>query len=69
VPVHGMLIWAVLSESDREDNGFLCFTNVTGGRISAPSGWGGLAFGLGCAPLGHNLVPYSKRRTAANHLR
>ncbi len=64
-----MLIPAVLSESDCGDNGCLSFTNVTGGRISAPSRWGGLAFGLGHMLLGHDLVPYSKQCTAANHLR
>ena len=69
VPLHGMLIPAILSESDRGDDGCLSFTNVTGGRILAPSGWGGLTFRLDCTPLGHDLVTYSKWRTAANHLR
>ncbi len=69
VLVHGMLIPAVLSESDCGDDGCVSITNVTGGRILAPSGWGGLAFGLGCMPLGHNLVPYSEQSTATNHLR
>jgi hypothetical protein len=40
VPVHGMLILAMLSESDRGDYGCLSVTNVTGGGILAPSGWG-----------------------------
>ncbi len=69
MPVRGMLILAVLSESDCGDDGCLYITNVTGGRNVAPRGWGGLDFGLDCAPLGHDLFPYSKQRTAANHLR
>jgi hypothetical protein len=69
VPVHGMLIPAVLSESDCGDDGCLSLTNVTGGRILALIRWGGLAFGLGRVPLGHNLVPYSERRTTTSHLR
>jgi hypothetical protein len=40
VPVHGMLIQAVLSESDCGDDGCLSLTNVTGGRILAPIRWG-----------------------------
>jgi hypothetical protein len=37
VPVHGMLIPAVLSESDRGDVGCRSLATVTGGRILAPS--------------------------------
>jgi hypothetical protein len=53
LPVHGMLIPAVLCDSDHSEVGFFSCAVVIVGRMLLFNKWGGFAFGLGCAPLGH----------------
>jgi hypothetical protein len=64
-PLQAMLMLSTVLNSVRGDGGFEVPDLMIGGRIG-----GGFAKGLGCTPLGHDLVPYLiPLRTFCIHLR